>query len=147
MVSRSQIVTEARLWLGTPWQHQASLKGVGADCIGFVGGVALELGLPGTAEWRDDKLLHSYSRLPDPDVLLEGCRRFMDRIRIHEAILADVLIMRARRVAQPTHFALISRTDPRYIIHSRAERRVAEHRLDNGLASLVLYAFRFRGVS
>ena len=34
------IIAEARSWLGTPWHHQASLKGVGCDCIGFVRGVA-----------------------------------------------------------------------------------------------------------
>src|SRR6478752_1062671 len=30
---------EARLWLNTPYQHQASLRGVGCDCLGLVRGV------------------------------------------------------------------------------------------------------------
>ncbi|MEX2520494.1 MAG: NlpC/P60 family protein [Paracoccaceae bacterium] len=29
----------AREWIGTPYRHQASLKGVGADCLGLVRGV------------------------------------------------------------------------------------------------------------
>jgi NlpC/P60 family putative phage cell wall peptidase len=33
------ILEEARSWIGTPYQHQASLKGVGCDCIGLVRGV------------------------------------------------------------------------------------------------------------
>jgi hypothetical protein len=41
MFSREAVIAEARSWLGTPWHHQASLKGVGRDCIGFVRGVAL----------------------------------------------------------------------------------------------------------
>ena len=29
---RAAVVAEARSWLGTPYHHQACLKGVGADC-------------------------------------------------------------------------------------------------------------------
>ena len=39
MISRSLIVAEARDWIGTPYRHQASLKGVGCDCLGLVRGV------------------------------------------------------------------------------------------------------------
>jgi hypothetical protein len=41
MFTRDAVIAEARSWLGTPWHHQASLKGVGCDCIGFIRGVAL----------------------------------------------------------------------------------------------------------
>jgi len=40
--SRDDIVASARQWLGTPYRHQASLRGVGCDCLGLVRGV-----------WRD----------------------------------------------------------------------------------------------
>ena len=33
------IVTEAMSWLGTPYRHQGSRKGVGCDCLGLVLGV------------------------------------------------------------------------------------------------------------
>ncbi len=29
---RLAIIAEAKTWLGTPWHHQAALKGVGVDC-------------------------------------------------------------------------------------------------------------------
>lgn len=38
-VTRAAIVAEARSWLGTPYRHQASLKGVGCDCLGLVRGI------------------------------------------------------------------------------------------------------------
>jgi NlpC/P60 family putative phage cell wall peptidase len=38
-VGRPQIVAEARRWIGTPYRHQASLLGVGCDCLGLVRGV------------------------------------------------------------------------------------------------------------
>jgi len=33
------IVAEARRWIGTPYRHQASLIGVGCDCLGLVRGI------------------------------------------------------------------------------------------------------------
>lgn len=33
------IVQAARLWIGTPYQHQASVLGAGCDCLGLVRGV------------------------------------------------------------------------------------------------------------
>lgn len=41
-LARAAIVAAARGWIGTPYRHQASLKGVGCDCLGLVRGV-----------WRD----------------------------------------------------------------------------------------------
>jgi len=38
-LTRSQIVAKTRDWIGAPYQHQASLKGVGCDCLGLVRGV------------------------------------------------------------------------------------------------------------
>jgi hypothetical protein len=37
------IIAAARSWLGTPYAHQASLKGVGCDCLGLVRGVWREV--------------------------------------------------------------------------------------------------------
>ena len=37
--TRTRIVAEARAWIGTPYRHQASLHGVGCDCLGLVRGV------------------------------------------------------------------------------------------------------------
>lgn len=34
-----QVVAEVKSWLGTPYQHQASLKHIGCDCLGLLRGV------------------------------------------------------------------------------------------------------------
>lgn len=36
MREAADIVAAARGWIGTPYLHQASLKGVGTDCLGLV---------------------------------------------------------------------------------------------------------------
>lgn len=42
MLLRTWIVEAAREWLGTPYRHQASVRGQGCDCLGLIRGV-----------WRD----------------------------------------------------------------------------------------------
>jgi NlpC/P60 family putative phage cell wall peptidase len=37
--SPAVVVAEAMSWVGTPYRHQASRKGVGCDCLGLVRGV------------------------------------------------------------------------------------------------------------
>lgn len=76
--ARRRVIDEAHNWLGTPYRHQASRKGIGCDCLGLVRGV-----------WRD-----LYGREPEsvgpysPDwaeagpgePLLDGVRRhFIER--------------------------------------------------------------------
>jgi cell wall-associated NlpC family hydrolase len=46
IVTRAQILAEAESWRKTPFRWQASVKGRGCDCRGFIFGVARELGLP-----------------------------------------------------------------------------------------------------
>ena len=44
-VTRDQIVSQAREWIGTPYHHQARVRGAGVDCIGLLICVCRELGL------------------------------------------------------------------------------------------------------
>lgn len=51
-VTRSDLVKEARSYLGTPYHHLGRLKGVGVDCIGVVMGLAKFVGIEfDTAGW------------------------------------------------------------------------------------------------
>ena len=43
MITQQQIAAAARGWCGTPYAHQASLKGTGTDCLGLVRGVWREV--------------------------------------------------------------------------------------------------------
>ena len=44
-MSRQAVITEAQTWLGTPWQHNAAVKGVGVDCGRFPLSVYQDLNL------------------------------------------------------------------------------------------------------
>lgn len=145
MTTRADVIACARQWLRTPWRHQGRVRGVGTDCLGLIGGVALELGLPGAAEWHANKALRGYGRDPVPEMLLDASDRYLDRIPIHEAREADILVMTFHKL--PQHFGILSRTDPRYMIHAYAQRReVIETQTDIPNAKIVR-AYSYRGLN
>jgi len=143
---REAIVAEARSWIGTPFHHQGFKKDVGTDCIGLIAGVALVFGIEGAAEWLADPNYHAYARQPDPKLLLRGCDRFLERIKLTELLRADILLMKFQ--VEPMHFALVSELDPMYVVHALARiGRVAEHRIDERWDGCIMRAYRYRGLA
>jgi NlpC/P60 family putative phage cell wall peptidase len=145
VIARGAVVVEARAWVGTRWQHQARLKGIGTDCIGLVAGVADALGVPEARAFFAAPEWHNYGREPDAAMLLGGCDRFLDRVPVADARAGDVLVMRFAE--NPQHFAIVSNDAPQRIIHAYAQaRRVVEHGLDALWRSRIVRAYRFRGI-
>jgi NlpC/P60 family putative phage cell wall peptidase len=144
-MNRALILAEAREWLGTRWQHQASVKGKGCDCIGLVAGVARSVGVAEAVEFFYDPRVRGYGRHPNPDMLTAACARYMDRVDLIDRRPADVLVLRFDH--DPQHFAFLSRTDPDYIIHAYAQvRKVVENRIDALWRSRIVSAWRLRGI-
>lgn len=145
MTTRFDIVRVAREWVGTRWQHQASVKQVGTDCIGLIGGVALELGLPGAERWKSDPTLHCYGREPDPRMLLAAVVGYLDTVDRADMAPGDVLLLRFN--AEPQHFAIMSNDEPPQMVHAYAQaRKVVENRIDDVWRGRILRAYSFRGV-
>lgn len=146
MTTRADVVAEARTWLGTPWQHQQSLKGVATDCLGLISGVALNLGLEGAAKWRADERMRGYTKQPVARLVLAACDDYLDPLSLAAIELAAILWLRRE---DATHFAIVSALDPMYIIHGDAVvgERVVENRVDELCRSRIYRAYRFRGLS
>lgn len=145
MITRADVVDAARGWLGTRWQHQASVKHVGTDCIGLLGGVALELGIEGAEGWKADPALHCYGREPDPKMLLSAVADYLDPVDRADMQPGDVLL--CRFAAEPQHFAIMSGDDPPMMIHAYAQaRKVVENRIDETWRARILRVYSFRGV-
>lgn len=93
-----QICAEAERWLGTPYRHQASRRGIGADCLGLVRGIwaniyGTEPEQPGpySSDWADardtDRLMeaaHRYCTLV-PDQIMEPGNLLVFRWKHHLA--------------------------------------------------------------
>lgn len=83
-----QIVAEALEWLGTPWFHGQSLKGIGTDCVGFIAGVGIKVGfLP------SDFILENYERIPRNNFLVKFIENILTRVE-DSPRKGDVLVFR-----------------------------------------------------
>ena len=119
---RTHIVTLARTWLGTPYHHQASLKGAGTDCIGLVRGIWREL------YGREPQALPAYTRdwaeAHGRETLLEAARRHLVELPSAQAQPGDILVFRWRRNAPAKHCAILS--TPTAMIHALEGAPVSE---------------------
>lgn len=141
MITRDAIVAEAREWIGTPWHHQAALKGKGCDCIGLIYGVARALGIPEAARFRADPRFRGYGRTPEPSMLRAAIAEYLNVADVERP--GDILLMRFD--AEPQHFGFLSTPD--YMIHAYAQaRKVVENRIDDKWRRRIVGAYRFRGV-
>ncbi|MGL5115608.1 MAG: NlpC/P60 family protein [Beijerinckiaceae bacterium] len=135
-------VSAARGWVGTPYLHQASLKGVGCDCLGLLRGI-----------WRE--VLGQEPELPPAygadwaeasgrETLAEAARRHLTEIDPGEALPGDVLLFRWRDGLPAKHCGLLSK--PGWIIHAHDGAAVCEVPLSHW-ERRIAFAFRFPDVA
>ena len=141
--TRTRIIALARDWLGTPYHHQASLRGVGTDCVGFVRGIYRELhgmeaeALPAyTRDWAEGS---------GRETLLEAARRHLVEIAPFDARPGDVLVFRWRRNTLAKHCAIFSA--PTAMIHALEGAPVTEVALTPWWRRHIAGAFAFPGVA
>jgi NlpC/P60 family putative phage cell wall peptidase len=133
------VVIVSRQWLGTPYRHQASAKGVGTDCLGLLRGVwreligqEPELTPPYTPDWAEAL---------GQEQLLGAARRHLIEIGIGDAVPGDILLFRMGLGHPAKHCAILSA--PGRIIHAYWGRSVCETRLVPWWQRRIAAAFRF----
>jgi cell wall-associated NlpC family hydrolase len=77
-MNATDIVAVARSWLGTPYHHQATLKGVGCDCLGLVRGVYADL--CGHAPEEPPPYSPDWAEARGCETLIEAARRHLIEI-------------------------------------------------------------------
>lgn len=142
MIAAERAVAEARLWIGTPYRHQASARGAGADCLGLLRGVwravygaEPEPVPPYTQDW---------SEAAGREDLLAAARRWLIAKPEAQAAPGDVLIFRMRAGSVAKHVGLVSSIGdhPRFI-HSYTGHGVVEAALSAPWARRVAARFAF----
>ncbi|WP_284164159.1 peptidase [Frigidibacter sp. SD6-1] len=143
MTVGERAVAAARRWLGTPYRHQASTQGAGADCLGLIRGVWRELyghepELPPayTADWSEpggEELLWAAALrhlLPVPE-----------EIRFHSG---QVALFRMRDGGVAKHLGILS-TGPGGpgFIHAYSGHAVVESPLSAPWARRIVARFTF----
>ncbi|MFN7110537.1 MAG: NlpC/P60 family protein [Brevundimonas sp.] len=137
------VVAAARAWLGTPYRHQASVKGVGADCLGLVRGVWREVvgeepeGLPAySPDWAETG---------GRETLLEAAGRWLKPVPVEAMRAGDVLLFRMSPGAAVKHCAILSDLggpEPR-MVHAYWGRAVVESWMGTWWRRRLVAVFRF----
>ena len=135
-----QIVGLARNWIGTPYRHQASLKGVGCDCLGLVRGVwreiyGLEPELP--PAYQPD-----WAERSGEDRLREAARRYFGaQFTVAEMRPGDLLLFCWRPDLPAKHAGILSSQDR--FIHAYEQAAVIESALVPSWRRRIAGVFRF----
>jgi len=121
-VERAAIVAAARGWLGTPFHHQASLQGVGCDCLGLLRGVYRDL------YGSEPEVPPAYSRLcadrAGTETLAEAACCHLRPLACGLERPGDVLLFRWRPHLPARHCAIMSGDDT--LIHAQDGAAVTE---------------------
>lgn len=118
MVTRTQIVEQARTYLGVKYRHQGRSR-LAVDCAGLALCVAADLGIPCSP-------VDGYSRRPD-GTLVDALKEQTEPLT-GAPQAGDIAVFQWN--GEPMHVAIL--TAPDRIIHAFAiNREVVEHRLDD----------------
>ncbi len=139
---RQNIVDETRNWLGTPYVHQASVRGAGADCLGLLRGV-----------WRavmghEPEAVPVYSMdWSEPQreerMWAAARRHLIEKDAAHMAA-GDVLLFRMRDSGVAKHLGIVSQTEPVLrFIHAYSGHGVVENALSDPWRRRVVACFEF----
>ena len=147
-MKRDDIVAEARSWLGTKWQHQASLKGKAADCIGLVRGVYTDLtGITVQTPIDYPATWHLYRQ---EEWLYPEVAKYAEEIPVTDTQPGDVLLFGFGK-GPAAHCGILVTADTFIHAYGEAGRAVETH-LDSQMRKAtwrdhIRAAFRFPGVT
>jgi NlpC/P60 family putative phage cell wall peptidase len=142
MILRADVVAEARSWIGTPYRHQAALKGVGCDCLGLI--LGLHRAMIGDIGETVPSYTPHWAEVSDADPLLAAAQRHLMRVDEPEAQAGDVLLFRYRAGAPAKHAAILASAGT--MIHAYDGTAVVETSLGPWWRRRIAGAFAFPGV-
>lgn len=138
-VKTEDIIRVARTWVGTPYHHQASLKGVGVDCVGLVRGVYRELYgveppelINYSADWGDSN---------GNEDMVAAAYRHLEPVSLDDIAPGHVVLVRWQDHRVAKHAMII--TGDNRAIHAYNRAPVTEIHLNDWWRQRIVYAFAF----
>lgn len=138
-LTRALVVDAARAWIGTPYHHQASLRGVGTDCLGLVRGIWRDV--YGVDAEQPPAYTRDWAEAASCETMLEAAARHLEAIAALDVEPGDVVIFRLRTGAVAKHAAIVATGTT--MIHAMEGASVSEVPLSNWWRRRIAGAFRF----
>jgi NlpC/P60 family putative phage cell wall peptidase len=133
------VIATARSWLGTPYHDQASLRGVGCDCLGLARGVWREV--VGAESFAIPPYSRDWGETGPHEVLAERARRMMSEIAPTDAVPGALILFRMAPRAIAKHVGIL--TGPDSFIHSYERLGVIEEVMTPIWRRRIAFAFLF----
>lgn len=137
---RRRVLDAARGWLGTPYRHQASVRGEGADCLGLVRGVWRQV--IGAEPETTPAYGPDWAEAGGEERLCAAARRWLIEIPVAQARPGDVLLFRMAPGVPAKHCAILSDdAGEGRMIHAYWGRAVVESWMGRWWRSRLVAAF------
>ncbi len=137
-----RVVLTARAWIGTPYRHQASVQGAGADCLGLLRGVWREV--YGPEPEPVPAYTQDWSEPSGREDLMAAAERWLVPKPIDDEAAGDVLLFRMRAGAVAKHLGIAVQVGaiPTFI-HAYSGHQVLETALSAPWARRIVARFAF----
>ncbi|KZL25612.1 NlpC/P60 family protein [Pseudovibrio sp. WM33] len=133
-----RIITAARRWIGTPYHDQASLRGVGCDCLGLIRGVWREV--IGDEPTDIPPYTRDWGETGDIEVLAEGARKWLQPVPVEDIKPGCILLFRMKDTAIAKHCGIMS--DTSHFIHAHERVGVIEQPLATAWRRRLVFGFK-----
>jgi NlpC/P60 family putative phage cell wall peptidase len=133
------VVATARNWLGTPYHDQASLRGVGCDCLGLARGVWRDV--VGDEPFPIPPYSRDWGETGPHEVLANGAASMLIPIAMSDVGPGALVLFRMAPRAIAKHVGIL--TTPDRFIHSYERLGVVEEILTPTWARKIAFAFLF----
>ena len=135
-------VAEARLWIGTPYVHQAAARGAGTDCLGLLRGVWRKL--YGAEPETVPAYTQDWAEPGNNEALWQAAKRWLVEVADSDVTLGDVLLFRMRTGSIAKHLGIVSAVGPEAkFIHAYTGHGVIESPLSAPWLRKVAARFEF----
>jgi len=133
------VIAAARSWLGTPYHDQASLRGVGCDCLGLARGVWREV--VGPEPFPIPPYSRDWGETGPREVLAEGARAMMPEVSVQSAEPGALVLFRMVARAIAKHVGILTGSDT--FLHAYERLGVIEEPLSPSWRRRIAFAFLF----
>lgn len=141
-MNRARAVQAARRWIGTPYVHQASCRGAGADCLGLVRGIWREV--VGAEPEVPPAYSMDWAEPQRDERLWTAALRHLQPKALEDAAAGDILLFRMRDGAVAKHLGLAADIDARpSFIHAYSGHGVVESPLSAPWRRRLVARFQF----
>ena len=141
-MSGARAVAAARGWIGTPYVHQASCRGAGADCLGLVRGIWREV--VGAEPEAPPAYSMDWSEPQRDERLWAAALRHLRPQALEHAEAGDILLFRMRDGAVAKHLGLAAEVGAQpSFIHAYSGHGVVESPLSAPWRRRLVARFQF----